>query len=504
MRIFHIFLLFFTCFCLSITISAHQHSGQCNDSISWEFNASTGILHITGTGEMPDYNWMLDRPWNLCTSNIKKIIIDSGITSISNKAFWGCSSLTEVYLPENLQRIEADAFGGCSNLSIIELPNSIKEIGNKAFYECFSMSLVNIPSEIENIGASAFYRTNIIEAHLPDSLINLGDNAFAGCQALKSVNLSNSITTINSGTFSGCILLSEINLPQKIENINSHAFKGCKSLTKITLPNNIKVISPSVFANCSSLSEIDMPDSVIIIGNSAFSGCSSLKRINLNKVMTIRENAFWSCSSLKEITIPSNTTHIYNYAFSNCPVLETIRIPSNVSYMDADVFKGSDNVVICGEPNSYAEAYAKYNLIPFSHNDDTSITMSTVTNATISYITSEETRSPTIATEKVETTEANIDYTSQEITIITITEVIENFPTAENTAIKTEEYVNSSSTVSTSTENDSITIVTGNPDSTSKLSNSSHIKIQLNTVLLIIVIALLIINIAILLRRKTK
>ena len=203
--------------------------------------------------------------------------VPNSVTTIGNKAFSKCNSLTSINIPNSVTTIGDWAFASCDSLTSINLPNSVTTIGNWAFEGCNSLTNINIPNSVTTIGNSAFY----------------------GCKSLTSINIPNSVTTIEDRAFFGCESLTSINIPNSVTTIEDLAFFGCDSLTSMDIPNSVTTIGDCAFASCDSLTSMDIPNSVTTIGNSAFRDCHSLTNINIpNSVTTIEERAFWGCSNL--------------------------------------------------------------------------------------------------------------------------------------------------------------------------------------------------------------
>ncbi len=153
--------------------------------------------------------------------------------SIGNYAFYNCTSLTSITIPNSVTSIGNYAFRLCNSLTSITIPNSITSIGDGAFYNCFSLTSITIPNSVESIGDSAFY----------------------SCDRLTSVIIGDSVTSIGNSAFYGCTSLTSITIPEGVTSIGSYAFYNCTSLTSITIPNSVTEIAASAFTK-SSLSTI--------------------------------------------------------------------------------------------------------------------------------------------------------------------------------------------------------------------------------------------------------
>ncbi len=285
-------------------------------------------------------------------TQVKEYILGDEIKSIGAYAFYSCSGLTSIAIPNNVTSIGGNAFSGCSGLTSVTIPNSVTSIGYQTFYNCKGLTSVTISNSVTSIGDYAFSNCNLTSVTIPNNVTNIGNYAFSDCSGLTSATIGNSVTSIGHLAFGMSLTSITINsneivsrsnlgdifgrqvkeyiLGNDIKNIGGSAFKDCKGLTSVTIPNSVTSIGSNAFYNCYSLTSISVPESVISIGGSAFSGCSALTSISIpNSVTTIGERAFSSCSGLTSITIPNSVTSIGNYAFSNCSGLTSITLNSN-------------------------------------------------------------------------------------------------------------------------------------------------------------------------------
>lgn len=121
-------------------------------------------------------------------SAIKDLEIPGNITSIGNRAFYDCSSLTSVTMGNSVTSIDFAAFGDCRSLTSITIPNRVKSISYSAFYNCSSLTSVTVGDSITGIGLEAFCNcSRLTSITIPDGVMNIGDNAFYNCDSLMSV-----------------------------------------------------------------------------------------------------------------------------------------------------------------------------------------------------------------------------------------------------------------------------------------------------------------------------
>ena len=178
--------------------------------------------------------------------------------------------------------------------------------------------------------------------------IEIGDDAFAGCENLTSITIPDSVTEIGEYTFQDCESLTSITIPDSVTKIGEWAFQDCENLTTITIPDSVTKIGDSAFFGCESLTTITIPDSVTEIEEYTFQDCKNLASITIpDSVTKIDVGSFCGCKSLTSITIPDSVTYIGQGAFSGCESLTSITIPDNVTEISHGAFMGCpDDFVI--------------------------------------------------------------------------------------------------------------------------------------------------------------
>ena len=268
---------FLICTVLTISTSATTivKSGSCGTSVTYTID-SDGLLTISGTGAM-SYN-SSNAPWYTNRSSIKSVVIENGVTSIRDYAFYGYTTLTSVEISDSVTSIGTSAFECCENLTSIKLPDSITNINLDAFaYTGYYNDSSNWENGVFYIGKVLIDASVAAEdVSVKDGTKTISDGAFNYCKNLKRVDIPDSVTSIGYDAFYDCYNLTSINLGNSITTIGSYAFDGCTSLTSVVIPNSVISIGSYAFNECSSLTSITVPDSVTSIGNSAFYGCLSL------------------------------------------------------------------------------------------------------------------------------------------------------------------------------------------------------------------------------------
>lgn len=351
--------------------------------------------YFTGVTTLPDeyfVNW----------ESLSSIVLPPSLTSISLKAFYGCSALESVEISEGLKIIGESAFANCANLSSINLPATLTEIGTEAFFQCESLSSVLLPEGLQRLGARAFSKSGLTSIRIPgdisiweervfnscarlesvtvsDGITAIGEMAFAGCESLTSLVLPKHLNVIPLGLCSSCSNLVSISLPENLLRIAQYAFQGCKSLVSFVVPEGTLELSSSVFKYCEKMTSIDLPSSLTYIGEFAFSGCSSLSSIVIpSGVKSIGSQFLQGCSSLtslvvspdnlifdsrndcnaiirsmteellwgcKSTVIPEGVTAIGQCAFYQCSGLTSVHIPRSVTSIGMDAFRSCTDLI---------------------------------------------------------------------------------------------------------------------------------------------------------------
>jgi hypothetical protein len=191
------------CIAVSMAFGAPEKIGE--SETSWELTGSgtNRTLTISGTGDMPNLT-ISTQPWYSMRANITTVVIEDGVTSIGNQAFYGCDRLTgTLTIPNSVTSIGVAAFSNCARLTAITIPNSVTSIGNSAFYNCTGLTTVTIGNSVTSIGNAAF----------------------SSCAGLTSVTIGNSVTSIETFAFSGCTGLKQIiNRTEAPQTINANVF----------------------------------------------------------------------------------------------------------------------------------------------------------------------------------------------------------------------------------------------------------------------------------------
>ena len=360
-------------------------TGDCR----WNRNGN-GVLTISGNGAMANYSSGSSSPWG---RNITSVIIENGVTSIGDYAFYNCIRLTNVTIGNGVTSIGNYAFSGCTVLTSVTIPDSVTSIGGYAFSGFTGLTSVTIPDSVTSIGSSAFrgctgltiycladsfaerYAKNnsILTCVLPYHYEKLIDGTveislYTGNE--KNVTIPDSIfgkpvSTVKKWAFANNTIMESVVIPDTVTSIAKGTFYNCTELKTVTMGNNVTAIGESAFEKCLFLEEINLSSKLKTIGDEAFYDCRRLKKLTLpNTVTAIGEEAFTNCRSLQNLVIPNGVQTLGNDSsvgfgmFENCKSLQEITIPASVGAIQSNAFDGCNGVTIVGEPNSYAQQYA--------------------------------------------------------------------------------------------------------------------------------------------------
>lgn len=348
-----------------------------------------------------------------CCRSLKRVVFNGAAAELGDYAFWDCSKIA-IYYTQNVtaigecaflgsglsgeldlrgvKNIKSGAFKGCE-ITSITFGKNLSEIGPSVFFNCDDLNEIKlsdendeyvyvdgclirrsdntlvlglasavIPETVVSIGDYAFaYRKNLSEIAIPSSVTAIGSYAFANCENLKTIEVSQSVKSIQSCVFKNCVSLTKatwrtlVSVPDSVfescsaltdvklssvAKIGERAFSGCIGLKEIILPQSLTEIGEYAF-NKTALASITLPQSIDKVGNGWFLGCKYLETVNFDgKIKEIGESAFSGCISLKNIEIPSSVVNIGNSAFYGCTSLKNIEIPSSVVSIGNAAFRG--------------------------------------------------------------------------------------------------------------------------------------------------------------------
>ena len=306
-------------------------------------------------------------------ASLRSVTVTGG--NILYGAFYGCSMLTSVRIPDSVEFIGDCAFRGCTGLTSVTIPDSVTAIGDYAFYDCEGLTTVTIGTSVTRIGSYAFSGcSKLVEVYNKSSQnITAGSASYGnvgyyakhvyteengswftdtadGYRFLydgkkgylvsyfgeaTAIILPDSFTAydgtaienyaIYQYAFYGNIALTSVTIPDSVTSIGSYAFRECTGLNSVTIGNSVTSIGYEAFYYCTGLNSVTIGNSVTSIGSYAFRSCTGLNSVTIgNSVTSIGVRAFWDCTGLTSVTIGDSVTSIGDYAFSGCTNLTSV------------------------------------------------------------------------------------------------------------------------------------------------------------------------------------
>lgn len=339
-------------------------SGTCGEGLTWTLDRE-GTLTISGTGAMAS------NPFTSIRDSVKNIVIEDGVTTIGESAFFDFKKLYSVSIPNSVVNIGRNAFR-YSTLRSVDIPDSVEKIEYLAFQDCSYLLTVSIGSGVTSIADNVFdYCGSLMEINVSDAneyyssdaqgiLYNKDKTTLyrAPCGISGAVVIPEDVNHIEDYAFSDCHSMDSVEIPYTVWSIGDYAFSGCSSLYEIDIPNNVSVIPYEAFSYCYNLHSIEISEYVWLIENNAFDGCQNLRRFEVSpynsNYSSDYQGILYNADQTElikapegisgDIDIPYTVQCIQDYAFYNCNNISTVYIPYSVWDIGDDAFTGCDNL----------------------------------------------------------------------------------------------------------------------------------------------------------------
>lgn len=277
---------------------------------------------------------------------LSSINLPESITSIGSQAFFYCIALNEITIPMNVTSIEWGTFNQCSSLKSITIHENITSIGNQAFDRCYNLETIYVNAMVPpTLGGSVFYNTSPIcyipcgkiEAYQSSDWIYTSVILEEQCSFQIQYTSSNDkvVEPYNLNAFGANIVSNVykngqglITLDGPVTKIGAEAFSGCQTLTSIVIPKDVKDIEYYAFARCESLTSI-----VVVEENTKYDS-----RDNCNAIIETATNSL--IVGCKNTVIPNSVTSIGDFAFYAYQTLTSITLPNSITSIGVEAFSG--------------------------------------------------------------------------------------------------------------------------------------------------------------------
>ena len=356
----------------SSSITTAILNGNCgfagSSLVKWKLNRTTGVLTIDGMGSMGDYYLEDDIPWYEFRTDIKKVVIKSGVTQIGYRSFYNCTYLNSIYIPKSVKQIANSAFalspglhtvyyeGTASQWQDIDIGVLNTYLTNSTFY--YNQTVPGSSSTSIIYGDCGAVGSDLIWAFDTSSniLAIVGNGAMQDWTKatvpwvdykpfLKAVTISSGVTSIGNYAFADCPNLISASIPEGITHIGLAAFENCTNMISAALPSTIVSIGPGAFYDCDGIKSFDLTNNLTEIGSFAFAYCDGISLMDIpGSVKSLGDYSVTFCSNLAEVILRDGVMTIGECALSYCPALACVTIPASVTSIETNAFSGCYNL----------------------------------------------------------------------------------------------------------------------------------------------------------------
>ena len=352
------------------------------------FDDCTGLTSVTINS--PDivereyiyiYNYIYNIKY-IFGSQVTEYIIGNSVTSIGDRAFEGCSGLTSVTIQGSVTSIGESAFSGCRSLTSVTIPNSVTSIGEYAFRGCNGLTSVTIPNSVTSIGDRAFedcsnitsvvwnaknsngwnFGNQVENFVFGDSVEVIPDDLCNNMSKLSKIEIPNSVVNIGNNAFRNCGNDGHLIFPASLKTIGDYAFKGWARIKKINIPNGVTSIGAHAFDSCILVTSIYLGYQVEEIGDYAFKGCIRVNDITCMNTVTpvVYDNTLTSISQYAYLYIPAGSKQTYQLDpyWGRFDIREIASEDATLTKGSVTVEANDDNAIFTWPTDSAAASYS--------------------------------------------------------------------------------------------------------------------------------------------------
>jgi len=380
---------------VNVTFVDDMFANRCGETMDAVYNADTKTLTISGEGEMYDFTDE-DTPWYDLSDDVEKLVINKGITSISDGAFYGFEKLEDIDFYDGLLTIGDEAFAGCTALDYVYIPETVTSIGSGAFSSCTGLEELYISSYtgLKTIPANFCSQCSSLKYfEIPGSITSIGENAFDGCTSLKDIYCYASPDDLTIDPDIGLIpdkatrfrvyyedlesftdLFSDYNFTilgdldeapcgegityyyrsgtlniwgdgtmDDYQNVSDRPWNiYSDEITHIYIGSEVRSIGDNAFAGLENVTAVELGYELEEIGDNAFAGCTGITSAEFSKdLISIGDGAFAGCTGITQITLPRNITYIGDGAFAGCTGVTDVYAEMNPNNLTWDMTTGN-------------------------------------------------------------------------------------------------------------------------------------------------------------------
>jgi len=312
------------------------------------FMGSTGLASVTIPGSVSQIG---SYAFKGCTG-LSGITLPSDLTTLSEHAFDSCG-ITSIVIPDAITAIAPGCFANCHQLENVALPSGLTAIGKEAFYRCYAMKSIDLPETITTLEPGAFKSSGLTSFTLPPLVTAMSHELLRYTSDMKTVTLHDKLTTIGSYSFANCGVGS-IDIPLSVKEIKANAFYA-SYLTSIVIPDSVTTLGKSAFSNCIRLTSVHIGNGIKTIDESTFNWCPySTREVTFgdSSQLTVIGASAFANNRLEQIALPKTVKTIGTRAFESCKTLKTIDLGDSLTAIAGHTFENCDALEEVKMPNT--------------------------------------------------------------------------------------------------------------------------------------------------------